>query len=331
MGPTVHRFRSALATLFLTGALISCIATPEQELYQSLPSDPGGLSVLPTETIVVFLSTEAVPVEQATALRTAVAGIKDSKAVAEAFAAGFEAARGRAGSAPGTARIHVADAEITAACVVGRREPEAQTGIVHAVVDVTRPACTVLQQERRVRYFGLIGGAQIKSTEDESGADMSGIAFGWETSHTFWIGTHVVDAKTGATVCSRSQHVDASTSGSVGIILFIPMVLHWGIDAAEYWRAAAWRTGFDAGGCFLPREPSSAGGKLPYCDYWAGRSDAWRGAVNLTSSFTVQAELPDWGLEFNVDQLWAKRRGCQGTGLVADPSRQTEELAPCAD
>lgn len=203
MGPAVHRFRSALAPLFLTGALISCIATPEQELYQSFPSDPGGLSVLPIETIVVFVSTEAMPVEQATALRTTVAGIKDSRAVAEAFAAGFEAARGRAGSAPGTVRIHVADAEITATCVAGRREPEAQTGIVH-----------------------------------------------------------VVDAKTGAIVCSRSQYVDASTSGSVGIILFIPMVLHWGIDAAEYWRAAAWRMGFDAGGCFPQREPSSAGGRV---------------------------------------------------------------------
>ena len=255
MGSRVHRFLSALASLVTTGALISCVASPEQELFQSFPSDPGGLSVSPTETIVLFVSTEAVPVEQAMESRTTVAGIKDSKAVAQALVAGFEAARGGAGSAPGSASIHVADAEITAACVAGRTEPEAATGIVHLVVDVTRPACAALLQERRVRYVGLIGGAAIKSTEDESGAGMGSIAFGWETSHTFWIGTHLLDAGTGAIVCSRSQSVDASTSGSVGIILFIPMVLHWGIDAAEYWRAAAWRTGFDAGGCFLQREP----------------------------------------------------------------------------
>jgi hypothetical protein len=107
-----------------------------------------------------------------------------------------------------------------------------------------------LLRERRVGYVGLIGGAAIKSTEDQSGAGMGSIAFDWETSHTFWIGTHLLDAATGAIVCSWSQAVDASTSGSAGIILFTPLVLHWGIDAAEYWRAAAWRTGFDAGGYF---------------------------------------------------------------------------------
>jgi hypothetical protein len=255
LGHGAHCFRSALATLLLAGALISCIATPEQELFQSFPSDPGGLSLRPAETIAVFVSTDAVPVEQATESRTAVAGIKDSNAVAQAFVAGFEAARGGAGSAPGSASIHVADADITAACVAGRAEPEAQTGIVHVVVDVTRPACAVLLQERRVGYVGMIGGAEIKSTDDESGADTSSIAIGWETLHRFWIVAHLLDAGSGAVVCSRSQSVDASSSWSAGIILYIPMVLHWGIDAAEYWRAAAWRTGFDAGGCFLQREP----------------------------------------------------------------------------
>jgi hypothetical protein len=149
----------------------------------------------------------------------------------------------------------VADAEITAACVAGRTEPEAQTGIVHVVVDVTRPECAALLQERRVGYVGLIGGAEVKSTEDESGADTSSIAIGLETSHTFWIVAHLLDAGSGAVVCSRSQAVDASSSWSAGIILFIPMVLHWGIDAAEYWRAAACRTGFDASGCFMLLEP----------------------------------------------------------------------------
>lgn len=251
----VHRLRSALATLVLTGMLISCVETPEQELFQAFPSDPGGLSLLPTGTVLLFVSTEAAPIKQATGSRTTVAGIKDPKAVAQAFAAGFEAARGDTASTPGPVSMHLADAEITAACVAGRAEPEAETGIVYVIVDATRSACAVLLQERRVTYVGVVGGSVVKATEDESGAGAGSVVFGWETSHTFWIGTHVLDAATGATVCSRTQSVDTSTSGTVGVILFIPMVLHWGIDVAEYWRAAAWRTGFDAAGCFLPREP----------------------------------------------------------------------------
>lgn len=80
----------------------------------------------------------------------------------------------------------------------------------------------------------------------------------------------------------------------------------------------------------LPVEKSSLR-KVPYCDVWAGRSDEWMGPANLMSSFTVPAtatdveqamdrvpdgfcrlvltvaaELPDTGLEFNVDQLWSE-------------------------
>jgi len=50
-----------------------------------------------------------------------------------------------------------------------------------------------------------VGGAAIKSTEDESGAGMGSITFGWETSHTFWIGAHVLDIGTGANRRTRRE------------------------------------------------------------------------------------------------------------------------------
>ena len=247
------RLYGALASVVVTGALVSCVSAPEQDLYQPFPTDPGGLPLSPTGTLVLFVSTEAVPIESATTSRTAVAGIKDREAVVEAFAAGLQEAREDAGATIDPASIQVADAAMTAACVTGLSEPEAQSGIRQAVVDVTRPACAALLLERRVRYVALVGGAAIKSTQDESAAGMGSVLLGWDTSHAFWVSTHLLDAGTGATVCSRSQSVGASSGGTVGIILFIPMVLRQGIDAAEYWKVVAWRAGYDAGGCFLAR------------------------------------------------------------------------------
>ncbi len=96
---------------------------------------------------------------------------------------------------------------------------------------------------------------------------------------------------------------------------------------------------------------------VPYCDYWAGRSDEWMGPANLMSSvtvpatamdveeatgqvpdgrcrlvLTVQAELPDWGLEFNIDQLWAEptwlpRNAFAALELVAG----SHEVTSCGD
>ena len=250
--------RQAMVGLSLSTLLAACVATPEQVEFEAFPSEPGELSLSATDAIMLIVSTEVMPVElaQGPVARgpAKFAGINDPGAVVEAFAAGFRAPRSGAGRSLELASLQLADEANTRACVTGRTEPEAQSGIVYPVVDVNRPECASAIQERGIRYIGLVGGAVVTTKEEEASGDSGGLTIEKVYSHTFWISVRVLDAGTGSMVCARSQFVDVTSETTVGILVALPVVLRWSIDAPEYWKAAAWRAGFDAGGCFQTRE-----------------------------------------------------------------------------